>query len=125
MKTQLEKVYSKLPSKKVDLNKVELVRKPQSIFGDLEKLNNRMRDAEGKIDTIYLNYKNAQEEFIILMDDIQAELDKHESDLIDIQDAAQELGLDGREIPGFSDSADLIFDISDIANGNKKLYPII
>lgn len=105
--------------------KVELARKPQSILNDVKKLDAKLKSEEGKIDKIYLNYKNAQKEFVKLMDDINSQLDKYEDDLSDIMNVAQEIGLDGRDIDGFKETADLILQISKVSNQNKKLYPSV
>jgi len=127
MNTQKE-VFNKLfKEEKVELatQKVELARKPKSILKDVEKLNSKLKSEEGKIDKIYLNYKNAQKEFVKLMDSINSDLDKYEDDLTDIMDVAQEIGLDGRQIDGFTETANLILQISKISNQNKKLYPSV
>ena len=127
MNTQRE-VFNKLfKEEKTELatQKVELARKPQSILKDVKKLNSKLKSEEGKIDKIYLNYKNAQKEFVKLMDSINSDLDKYEDDLTDIMDVAQEIGLDGRQIDGFTETANLILQISKISNQNKKLYPSV
>jgi peptidoglycan hydrolase CwlO-like protein len=105
--------------------KVELARKPQSILNDVKNLDTKLRSEEGKIDKIYLNYKNAQKEFVNLMDDINSQLDKYEDDLREIMNVAQEIGLDARQIDGFKEAADLILQITKISNQNKKLYPSV
>jgi methyl-accepting chemotaxis protein len=127
MNTQKE-VFNKLfKDEKTELatQKIELARKPQSILKDVKKLNSKLKSEEGKIDKIYLNYKNAQKEFVKLMDSINSDLDKYEDDLTDIMDVAQEIGLDGRQIDGFTETANLILQISKISNQNKKLYPSV
>tara|TARA_R110002073_G_scaffold87129_1_gene206987 strand:+ start:383 stop:766 length:384 start_codon:yes stop_codon:yes gene_type:complete len=127
MNTQRE-VFNKLfKEEKTELatQKIELARKPQSILKDVKKLNSKLKSEEGKIDKIYLNYKNAQKEFVKLMDSINSDLDKYEDDLTDIMDVAQEIGLDGRQIDGFTETANLILQISKISNQNKKLYPSV
>ena len=127
MKTQRE-VFNKLfKEEKTELSsqKIELARKPQSILKDVKKLDSKLKSEEGKIDKIYLNYKNAQKEFVKLMDSINSDLDKYEDDLKDIMDVAQEIGLDGRQIDGFTETANLILEITKISNQNKKLYPSV
>jgi len=127
MNTQRE-VFNKLfKEEKTELatQKVELARKPQSILKDVKKLDSKLKSEEGKIDKIYLNYKNAQKEFVKLMDSINSDLDKYEDDLKDIMDVAQEIGLDGRQIDGFTETANLILEITKISNQNKKLYPSV
>ena len=127
MNTQKE-VFNKLfKEEKTELStqKVELARKPQSILKDVKKLDSKLKSEEGKIDKIYLNYKNAQKEFVKLMDSINSDLDKYEDDLKDIMDVAKEIGLDGRQIDGFTETANLILEITKISNQNKKLYPSV
>ena len=109
----------------LSFQKVELARKPQSILNDVKNLDTKLRSEEGKIDKIYLNYKNAQKEFVNLMDDINSQLDKYEDDLREIMNVAQEIGLDARQIDGFKEAADLILQITKISNQNKKLYPSV
>ena len=111
--------------KNLSSQKVELARKPQSILNDVKNLDTKLRSEEGKIDKIYLNYKNAQKEFVNLMDDINSQLDKYEDDLREIMNVAQEIGLDARQIDGFKEAADLILQITKISNQNKKLYPSV
>ena len=123
-----KRVFDKLfKEEKTELatQKIELARKPQSILKDVKKLDSKLKSEEGKIDKIYLNYKNAQKEFVKLMDSINSDLDKYEDDLTDIMDVAQEIGLDGRQIDGFTETANLILQISKISNQNKKLYPSV
>ena len=105
--------------------KIELARKPQSILNDVKKLDAKLKTAEGKIDKIYLTYKNAQKEFVKLMDNINNDVYKYEDDLVAVMDAAQEIGADGRQIDGFKEAADLILKIIKISNQNKKLYPSV
>lgn len=127
MNTQRE-VFNKLfKEEKTELatQKIELARKPQSILKDVKKLDSKLKSEEGKIDKIYLNYKNAQKEFVKLMDSINSDLDKYEDDLTDIMDVAQEIGLDGRQIDGFTETVNLILKILKISNKNKKLYPSV
>jgi len=124
MYKELNKVFSMIKTE-LKSEKVELARKPESILNDIKKLDQKMSVEEGKMDKIYLTYKNSQKDFAKFSDDINSQLDKYESDLNDIQDAAQELGLDGRDIPGFKDAADLLLKVSKIANFNKKSYPSV
>ena len=124
MYKELNKVFSMIKTE-LKSEKVELARKPKSILNDIKKLDQKMNVEEGKMDKIYLTYKNTQKDFVKFSDDINSQLDKYESDLNDIQDAAQELGLDGRDIPEFKDAADLLLKVSKIASSNKKLYPSV
>ena len=124
MSKHINKVFSMIQTE-LKSEKVELARKPKSILNDIKKLDQKMNVEEGKMDKIYLTYKNTQKDFVKFSDDINSQLDKYESDLNDIQDAAQELGLDGRDIPEFKDAANLLLKVSKIASSNKKLYPSV
>ena len=105
--------------------KVELARKPQSILSEANKLDSKLRNIESKMQKAYLNYKQSQKEWISKLSDIEQDADKLEDDLVKILDAAQEIGVDGRQIDGFSKAADLVTMIQRITNDGKKLYPSI
>jgi TolA-binding protein len=127
MKTQRE-VFNKLfKEEKVELSieKVELARKPQSILSEANKLDSKLRGMESKIEKAYLNYKQNQKEWVSKLSDIEQDADRLEDDLVKILDAAQEIGVDGRQIDGFSKAADLITVLQRIANDGKKLYPSV
>lgn len=127
MNTQKEvyKMLFKESKTELSTQKIELARKPQSVLNDIKKLDAKLKSEEGKIDKIYLNYKNAQKEFVKLMDDINSELDKYDDDLKDIRDAAKELGVDSGQIDGFTEAFNLMLQITKISNQNKKLYPSV
>jgi TolA-binding protein len=124
-----EKLFGKteLKSEKVELSaqKVELARKPQSILSEANKLDSKLRGMESKIEKAYLNYKQNQKEWVSKLSDIQQDADKLEDDLVKILDAAQEIGVDGRLIDGFSTAADLVTMLQRITNDGKSLYPSI
>ena len=127
MKTQ-KKVFNKLfkeEKTELSIEKVELARKPQSILSEANKLDSKLRGMESKIEKAYLNYKQNQKEWISKLSDIEKDADRLEDDLVKILDAAQEIGVDGRQIDGFSKAADLITVLQRIANDGKKLYPSV
>lgn len=103
--------------------KTDLARKPKSILSDVKKLDNRLNSAEGKIDKAFLNYERSYKEFMGLLSDVESENDNLEGDLVKILDAAQELGVDGRDIEGFKESADMVLKITKLVDRYKKLYP--
>jgi len=105
--------------------KTELARKPQSILSEANKLDNKIRSAESKIDKMFLNYKQTQKEWVNLLTDVSSDLDSLEDDLVKILDKAQEIGVDGRQIDGFSKAADTITRLQNIARNSKNLYPKI
>ena len=123
-----KRVFKKLAqAEKVDLSvqKVELARKPQSILSEANKLDSKLRNMESKMQKAYLNYKQSQKEWISKLSDIEQDANKLEDDLVKILDAAQEIGVDGRQIDGFSKAADLVTMIQRISNDGKKLYPSV
>jgi len=129
MKTpqELDKIYNKLPNGKTELSveKVELARKPQSILSEANKLDSKLKGMESKVEKAYLNYKQSQKEWVSNLSNIEQDADKLEDDLVKILDAAQELGVDGRQIDGFSKAADLVTRLQKISNDGKKLYPSV
>lgn len=108
---------------KFSTQKVELARKPSSILNDANKLDNKLRGLESKIEKAYLNYKQNQKEWVNALSDINSDADKLEDDLVKILDAAQEIGVDGRQIDGFSKAADLVSLVQRVSTDGKNLYP--
>ena len=92
-------------------------------MSEANKLDNKISSAESRIDKIFLNYKQAQKEWVNLLSDVSSDLDSLEDDLVKILDKAQEIGVDGRQIDGFSKAADLITKLQNIARNSKNLYP--
>tara|TARA_Y100001973_G_scaffold102305_1_gene167086 strand:- start:687 stop:1046 length:360 start_codon:yes stop_codon:yes gene_type:complete len=105
--------------------KIELARKPQSILSEANKLDNKISSAESRMDKMFLNYKQTQKEWVNLLTDVSSDLDSLEDDLVKILDKAQEIGVDGRQIDGFSKAADTITRLQNIARNSKNLYPKI
>ena len=105
--------------------KIGLARKPQSILSDVKNLDNKLQSAENKIDKAFVNYQKIHKEWTSLLSDIDKQNDGLENDLVKILDAAQELGLDGRQIDGFKEAADLVLKITKLIDRYKKLYPVL
>ncbi len=118
MKPDVKRILTKLSE-----NKVELAKKPSSILNDANKLDNKLKGLESKIEKAYLNYKQIQKEWVNTLSDINSDADKLEDDLVKILDAAQEIGVDGRQIDGFSKAADLVTFVQKISTNGKNLYP--
>jgi TolA-binding protein len=121
-KNAMSKIAS-IEKQELSAEKVELARKPQSILSDANKLDSKLRAMESKIEKAYLNYKENQKEWVSNLSDIEQDADRLEDDLVKILDAAQEIGVDGRQIDGFSKAADLVTMLQRIASDGKKLYP--
>jgi hypothetical protein len=128
MKPEIQRIFTKLAEEQKKqtnekLEKVELARKPSSILNDANKLDNKLRGLESKIEKAYLNYKQNQKEWVNALSDINSDADKLEDDLVKILDAAQEIGVDGRQIDGFSKAADLVSLVQRVSTDGKNLYP--
>lgn len=128
MKPEIQRIFTKLAKEQKKetnekLEKVELARKPSSILNDANKLDNKLRGLESKIEKAYLNYKQNQKEWVNSLSDINSDADKLEDDLVKILDAAQEIGVDGRQIDGFSKAADLVSLVQRVSTDGKNLYP--
>jgi len=128
MKPSVQKIVAKLAKEQEKqtnekLEKVELARKPSSILNDANKLDNKLRGLETKIEKAYLNYKQQQKEWVNALLDIESDADRLEDDLVKILDAAQEIGVDGRQIDGFSKAADLVTVIQRVSKDGQSLYP--
>lgn len=128
MKPSVQKIITKLAKEQEKqtnekLEKVELARKPSSILNDANKLDNKLRGLESKIEKAYLNYKQQQKEWVNALSDIESDADRLEDDLVKILDAAQEIGVDGRQIDGFSKAADLVTVVQRVSKNGKNLYP--
>ena len=108
-----------------EVEKVELARKPQSILGEVARLDNKMRSEQDKIDRAYGEYKRLQMAWVKLMQDINSELDKLEDDLYQIGDKAKEIGVDPKAIDGYSKVEQEIIRVGKIANQSKTLYPSV
>ena len=130
MKPSVHKILTKLAKEQEKQNnekleKVELARKPTAILNDANKLDNKLRGLESKIEKAYLNYKQQQKEWASALLDIKSDADRLEDDLVKILDAAQEIGVDGRQIDGFSKAADLVTVVQRVSKDGQNLYPPI
>lgn len=128
MNTQ-KKVFEKLFSnEKVELSsqKYEFAKKATSILSEIKKADDTLRKAESKINSIYLTYKKAYNEFQSAVDSSVNSANLAEKDLLAIMDGLTALGLnssDAKNIDGFSEAADLQTKIKQMAPGFKSLYP--
>lgn len=125
MKKQAMAKIVEINKQELSTEKVELARKPQSILSQLKKIDGKMSSEESKLDKIYLNYKQSQKEWIDFLKDIESDIVKLEDELVEILNKAQEIGVDGRQIDGFSQAADLVTKLRSVARGSMGLYPRI
>ncbi len=127
MSKHINKIFSmiqtELKSEKVELEKVELARKPQSIFSDAKKLDNKLDSIEKKMDKAYINYRSAYDQFVSASADIDSRAGKLDDDLSDVEDSAKEIGVPAKNIPDWSEAKDLVTRLQTVANSMRKLYP--
>ena len=129
MSKHINKIFSmiqtELKSEKVELEKVELARKPQSILSELKKIDNKISSAESKLDKTFLKYKQEQKEWMKFLQDVEGDIVSAGDDLVKILDKAKEIGVDGRQIDGFTEAADLVTKLRSLARSSMGLYPRI
>jgi hypothetical protein len=123
------KVFNKLfKSEKVELEsqKYEFAKKPAQVLADMKKVDDNLRKAEAKIESIYLTYKKAYTDFLSAIDLSVKASDSSEDELLATMNGLTALGLDSKEaqkIEGFRAAADLITKIKQMAPNAKNLYP--
>ena len=124
-----KKVFEKLFSNdKVELasQKYEFAKKPAQVLADMKKVDDNLRKAEAKIESIYLTYKKAYTDFLSAIDLSVKASDSSENELLATMNGLSALGLDSKEaqkIEGFTAAADLITKIKQMAPNAKNLYP--
>lgn len=124
-KSVLNKI-SNIKKEELSAEKVELARKPQSILGDLKKLDSKMASEESKMSKVYQNYRQAQKDFVSFMRDAAATAESLDNDISSVMDAAQEIGItDYKSIDGLAEAFDLYLRLKDIAKNAQKLYPSV
>lgn len=124
-----KKVFEKLFSAdKTELSsqKYEFAKKATAILAEIKKADDSLRKAEAKIESIYLSYKKAYNDFQLAIDSSVSSANNTEKDLLAIMDGLTSLGLDSKEaqkIDGFSEAADLQTKIKQMAPNARNLYP--
>lgn len=129
MNTKKE-VLSRMPKKveavELESQKVELARKPAAILKDLQKLDGQMKTQEDKMSKIFNTYRQAQKDFVNFMQDAEAIADSLDTNIADVMNAAQEIGItDFKSIDGLAEADDLYRRLKDISRSAQKLYPAI
>ena len=124
MKTQKQAMSKIAQIQKVELSaeKIELARKPQAVFKDLQALDSRMRKIEDKMSQAYKAYKNAYNDLESSIAKESAERKKLEGDLLDIDVAARDLGILPSQIEGMSQADALSARLDGLLKDLAKLY---
>ena len=97
MKTRLEKVYSKLPKRKVDL----------SVSSDLDLLSKSVITWSNNIDISVSQLEEAKNSLEVDGEDLKADMDRLYNQLVSAENSAEELGIDANNIPNYSDAYDV------------------
>ena len=124
MKTQRE-VFNKLfKEDKVELSaqKIELARKAPAVLKDFDKLDNKLKKAEGKISNAFNSYKKAWQDFQDILDDVAGDRSKLENDVAEINQAAMDLGVDFDSVDGLKKAQDSSRMLDGLIPDLRRLY---
>ena len=102
--------------------KVELARKAPTVVRDLEKLDNTLTKAESKIDSVFMSYKKAQQDFISLIKDVEMDRKRLEGDIAEINQQAMDLGVDFENVKGLKEAQNLSRKLDGLTTDLPKLY---
>ena len=118
--SKIKEVEDKLELSEVQ--RIELARKPQVVFKDLQALDSRMRKVEDKMSQAYKAYKNAYNDLESSIAKEMAERKRLEGDLLDIDVAARDLGIMPSQIEGMSQASALSTRLDQLFKDLPNLY---
>lgn len=123
-KSVYKALFSEQEPKKVELatQKVELARKAPSILKDFKNLDDKLRKAESKIDSEFMSYKKAWQNFQEVIKDVASDRKRLENDVKDITQAAMDLGVDFKAIDGLKESQDMSRKLDGLVKDLPRLY---
>ncbi len=124
MKPEVQKIFTKLAKneKEANVEKVELARKAPSVVRDLEKLDDKLRKAEEKIDSVFMSYRKAYQDFISLINDVEMDRKRLEGDVKEIGQQAMDLGVDVDDVKGLREAQNLSRKLDGLTSDLPKLY---
>ena len=129
MSKQINKIFSmiqtELKSEKVELEKVELARKPQSILNETKTLDKALAKYSSTIDRTYVEYVKAHRKFDQEIEQIQQSLKNLKGDVLEVEKTLKDLGLDSNSVPDLKEAETKIDKLENISKDYKKLYPKI
>ncbi len=117
MKPSVQKIITKLANQKVDL-----ARKAPSVVRDLEKLDDKLRKAESKIDSVFMSYRKAHQDFISIIKDVEMDRKRLEGDIKEINQAVMDLGVDFDNVKGLKEAQDLSRKLDGLTSDLPNLY---
>ena len=112
----------KIATKLNKIEKVEFARKAPTVVRDLEKLDEKLRKSEAKIDSVFMSYKKAQQDFISIIKDVETDRKRLEDDIKEISQAAMDLGVDFNNVKGLKEAQDLSRKLDGLTSDLPKLY---
>ena len=117
MKPSVQKIITKLTKDRVDL-----ARKAPSVVRDFEKLDDKLRKAESKTDSVFMSYRKAHQEFMSLIKDVELDRKRLEGDVKEISQAAMDLGVDFDSVKGLKEAQDLSRKLDSLTSELPNLY---
>jgi len=118
-------IQTELKSEKVELEKVELARKPQSILNETKTLDKALAKYSSTIDRTYVEYVKAHRKFDQEIEQIQQSLKNLKGDVLEVEKTLKDLGLDSNSVPDLKEAETKIDKLENISKDYKKLYPKI
>jgi DNA anti-recombination protein RmuC len=120
-----QRVFKKLAEEtKVELSaqKVELARKAPAVLKDFNKLNDKLKKAEGKISNAFNSYRKAWQDFQDILDDVAGDRSKLENDVAEINQAAMDLGVSFDSVDGLKKANDSSRMLDGLIPNLRRLY---
>jgi phosphoenolpyruvate-protein kinase (PTS system EI component) len=128
MKPDVQRIFNKLAKEKennieVNLEKVELARKPQSILKDIEKVDSAINKQKSKIDKAYLQYLKVWKEWDSFLQESDDKLTKlRYTDIKEVGKQLEDLGVKPSSVPDYSKASDIANKALNDIDGLKKMY---
>jgi len=114
---QEQSVYNKIHkfSAKEEPMKVEFAVNPSQTLNKIKALDDKLRQAESKMDKAY-------QEYISFVKQAEKQIDAFDSDLSSLQTDAKALGIDANAIPNWKEAIDNMNRVGKAIIGMKTLY---
>ncbi len=128
MKPSVQKIITKLAKEQkkeanVKLEKVELAKKPENILNKLKALDGRIDKGKQQMEKAFIAYRNKRREFIDKMQTIREQAVDLTDDLLDVENAAKDLGVDPKMINGYREALDMGARVKTDSKAIQNLYP--
>jgi uncharacterized protein (UPF0335 family) len=128
MKPSVQKIITKLAKEQkkeanVKLEKVELAKKPENILNKLKALDGRIDKGKQQMEKAFIAYRNKRREFIDKMQTIREQAVDLTDDLLDVENAAKDLGVDPKMINGYREALDMGATVKTDSKAIQNLYP--